>query len=299
VFTTVPETSRDSNMATTDKDSDFEMEITSPRLAAMDEACSNKFTFGAAIFDQIDSPMDDGCLMCPAEHDSKHINGPRTRTPSPNKTRVQTELTESIESRERPHPLFVLDDVDSPPNLQVTSPELASDIMILPNWPATTFEAGDLEDTFVLDDIDSPPDLHITSPESASDIILPNWPATTSEAGDLEDAFGSLTCPVDDISDTSPPSSQKTEDLARKVDLRDYWKVETAKEKEERHHREWERLERDQKARVFQDEQSQMNRRDRVRAGNRERAQRWRDLKREKRIEGGWAPGQKRVSVAS
>ena len=237
VLPTMPETARDSSMATTNEDSDFKMENTSPlSAAAMDEACSIDFTFGAAIFDQMDSPMDDECLMWPAEHHSGHTNAPRTQTPSPDTKHVQTELIESIESRDKPHLLTVLDDADVPLNLQVTSPD----------------------------------------------------------AGDSEDAFGSPTCPHDNISN----ASQNTMGGAKKVDLRDYWKVETAKEKEERHHREWERLERDHEARAFQDEQGQMYRRNKVRAGNRERAQRYRDLKREKKIEAGWVPGQKRVSVS-
>ena len=47
------------------------------------------------------------------------------------------------------------------------------------------------------------------------------------------------------------------------------------------------------KARAFQDEQGQMYRRNKVRAGNQKRAQRYCDLKCEKKIEAGWVPGQK------
>ena len=121
------------------------------------------------------------------------------------------------------------------------------------------------------------------------DILLTSR-ATSSEAIKDSDMFGSLACLGN--------ASGSTVDHGRRVDLRDYWKVETAEEKEQRHHCEWERLERDHEARAFQDEQNRMEQHEKVRMDNRERAQRCRDLKRERKIEAGWVPGQKRVSVA-
>lgn len=146
--------------------------------------------------------------------------------------------------------------------------------------------------------IDNPPHLSVLD-DIACD-LLPNAQATSSEPEASKDAFG---CLGDDKSDASDKgragkASGKTVNCARKVDLRDYWQVETATEKEQRHHREWERLEREHKTRAFQNEQIRMRQHGKVRADNRKRAQRYCTIKREKRIEAGWVPGQKRVSVA-
>jgi hypothetical protein len=140
--------------------------------------------------------------------------------------------------------------------------------------------------------------------------VLPNSlkPEATSDAAP-QDVFGHLS---DDQSESAPNHSQgldtvkeykgKNEGKGTQgqmpgiADLKAHWGVETTEEKDERHHREWEELRRTVEARVFRDEQDKMRRRDKIRADNREHAQRHRDAVREKKIESGWVPGQKRVS---
>ena len=102
--------------------------------------------------------------------------------------------------------------------------------------------------------------------------------------------------PEIDVENRAGDGQSRTD--VKKANLQHYWNVESAEEKEQRQHREWERLRRDQEARKFQDEQSQMWCRDKVHTDNRERAWRCRALKREEKIEAGWVPGQKRVSVS-
>ena len=87
--------------------------------------------------------------------------------------------------------------------------------------------------------IDNPP--HLSVHDDIACDLLPNAQATSSEPEASKDAFG---CLGDDKSDAldkghAGKASGKTVDCARKVDLRDYWQVETATEKEQRHHREW------------------------------------------------------------
>jgi hypothetical protein len=235
----------ESDAETTSDDADFKMAnarlVASPLpMTFMDEACSMEFTFSAAVFHQNDSPMDDGSLKRPLEHDSEQRNGTVTPQPSPKKMRVWMDLGSTPHSMDKPPgspsppPLSVLDEVDVFPN---------------PVVQAMSFGASD---------------------DMSESACLGN---------DKSDASG------------------KTADYAKKVDLRDYWKVETAEEKAQRHHWEWERLERGREAREFDDEQSQMRQRDKVRADNRKRAERCRAIKQKKRIEAGWVPGKKRVSV--
>jgi hypothetical protein len=132
-------------------------------------------------------------------------------------------------------------------------------------------------------------------------------PQAISEAG-AQDVFGYLNDDppesvfagghgVDPVAEGRKSRENGRDDLkTRKDDLRAYWKKETIEEKEDRHYREWEELQRTHEARVFQDEQDKMRRRDKIRADNRARAQRHRDIVRENKIESGWVPFQKRVS---
>jgi hypothetical protein len=276
-----------------DESSDVEMEIIDrPQLTFVDEACGKEFTFCAAVFHE-DSPTDSGSAKRP----EGHPNGPAPEL-SP-----EGKCVWMVSSEEPPSP-FVS---NTRPNSEVvadTTPFMAG--------VATPDEDIDDLSDILLKSQATPYAATTTSYEARAtshEASATSYEASVTSYAASNDMFGSLDDDeldtLDAVDGTVGTPNEKavmkgdgqSGDGKVKKDLRDYWKVETPQERERRQYRDTERHERDCEAQVFQDEQSRMRQRDKVRTDNRERAQRCRDLKRERKIEVGWAPGQKRVSV--